>query len=81
MLGMKNHFDISGSIEIRQVDIAGVACIDLLVYYHMYMPQLIAASKVNVQNIVTCYITAFLSSKLCLLLTNLFIYCCKYKNI
>ena len=27
MLGMKNHFDISGSIEIRQVDIAGVACI------------------------------------------------------
>ena len=27
MLGMKNHFDISGSIEIREVDIAGVACI------------------------------------------------------
>ena len=27
MLGMKNHFDISGSIEIRKVDIAGVACI------------------------------------------------------
>ena len=26
MLGMKNHFDISGSIEIRKVDIAGVAC-------------------------------------------------------
>ena len=26
MLGMKNHFDISGSIEIREVDIAGVAC-------------------------------------------------------
>ena len=25
MLGMKNHFDISGSIEIREVDIAGVA--------------------------------------------------------
>ena len=25
-LGMKNHFDISGSIEIREVDIAGVAC-------------------------------------------------------
>ena len=25
MLGMKNHF-ISGSIEIREVDIAGVAC-------------------------------------------------------
>ena len=27
MLGMKNHFNISGSIEIREVDIAGVACI------------------------------------------------------
>ena len=26
MLGMKNHFDISGSIEIREVDIMGVAC-------------------------------------------------------
>ena len=30
MLGMKNHFDISGSIEIREVDIAGVACIYIL---------------------------------------------------
>ena len=29
MLGMKNHFDISGSIEIAEVDIAGVACICL----------------------------------------------------
>ena len=27
MLGMKNHFDISDIIEIREVDIAGVACI------------------------------------------------------
>ena len=27
MLGMKNHFDICGGIEIREVDIAGVACI------------------------------------------------------
>ena len=26
MLGMKNHFDINGSIEIREVDIARVAC-------------------------------------------------------
>ena len=26
MLGMKNHFDISNSIEIREADIAGVAC-------------------------------------------------------
>ena len=29
MLGMENHFDISDSIEIREVDIAGVACISL----------------------------------------------------
>ena len=27
MLGMKNHFDTSDIIEIREVDIAGVACI------------------------------------------------------
>ena len=27
MLGMKNHFGISDSIEISEVDIAGVACI------------------------------------------------------
>ena len=27
MFGMKNHFDISDSIEISEVDIAGVACI------------------------------------------------------
>ena len=27
MLGMKYHFDISGSIEIREVDIVGVACV------------------------------------------------------
>ena len=26
-LGMKNHFDISDSIKIHDVDIAGVACI------------------------------------------------------
>ena len=26
MLGMKNHFDISHSIEIRKVDIAGITC-------------------------------------------------------
>ena len=26
---MKNHFDISGSIEISEVDIAGVACSQL----------------------------------------------------
>ena len=28
MLGMKNHFDKSGSIEIRKVDIAGVVSLD-----------------------------------------------------
>ena len=33
MLGMKNHFDISGSIEIRAVNIAGVACILLLLIH------------------------------------------------
>ena len=27
MLELKNHFDISDSIEIREVDIAGVTCI------------------------------------------------------
>ena len=26
MLGMKNYFDINGSIEIRKFDIEGVAC-------------------------------------------------------
>ena len=31
MLGMKNHFDISGSIEICEVDIAGVACSSILI--------------------------------------------------
>ena len=28
MLGMSNQSDISGSIEIREVEIAGVACIN-----------------------------------------------------
>ena len=32
MLGMKNHFDISDSIEIREVDIAGVVCISYTKY-------------------------------------------------
>ena len=27
MLGMENHFDISGGMAIREVDIAGLACI------------------------------------------------------
>ena len=35
MLGMKNHFDISGSIEMREVDIAGVACIMLKLCYSL----------------------------------------------
>ena len=33
MLGTKNHFDISGSIEIREVDIVGVACICIKKFY------------------------------------------------
>ena len=33
MLGMKNHVDISDSIEIREVDIAGVTC--TLVYGYL----------------------------------------------
>ena len=33
MLGMKNHFDISDSIEIREVDIAGVACIKFVISF------------------------------------------------
>ena len=37
MLGMKNHFDISGGIEIREVDIAGVACTYLLRSYPFHM--------------------------------------------
>ena len=34
MLGMKNHFDISDSIEIREVDIKGVACNLILNHFH-----------------------------------------------
>ena len=33
MLGMKNHFDVSGSIEIREVDIAGVACTTIIILW------------------------------------------------
>ena len=29
MLGMKNHFNISGSTEIHEVDIVGVVCISV----------------------------------------------------
>ena len=32
MLGTKIHFDISGSIEICEVDIAGVACITKCIF-------------------------------------------------
>ena len=38
MLGMKNHFDISGSIEIREVDIAGVACTCKYVHIQSFAP-------------------------------------------
>ena len=37
MLGMKNHIDISGSIEIREVDIAGVACKCHIIYFDWYI--------------------------------------------
>ena len=37
MLGMKNHFDISDSIEKREVDIARVACINMIT--NKYEPQ------------------------------------------
>ena len=37
MLGMKNHFDISDSIEIGEVDIAGVACTSFSSLYYMFL--------------------------------------------
>ena len=36
MLGMKNHFDISGGIEIHKVNIAGVACLYCFKYYSFF---------------------------------------------
>ena len=45
MLGIKNHFDISGSIEIREVDIAGVACTYL--YLFKFVLYSIVAFKAN----------------------------------
>ena len=33
---MKNHFDISDSIEITDVDIAGVACIFIFDVFFFY---------------------------------------------
>ena len=38
---MKNHFDISGSIGIREVDIAGVACIFLIGLMQTYLKHVI----------------------------------------
>ena len=38
ILGMKNHFDINGSIEIRKVDIVGVACIPKWQLEYSYSP-------------------------------------------
>ena len=43
MLGMKNHFHIRGSIEIREVEIAGVACI----------PNLVQQMRISVFNFVS----------------------------
>ena len=36
MLEMKKHFDIGGSIEIRKVDIEGVACIYCFKYFSFF---------------------------------------------
>ena len=44
MLGMKNHFDISGSIEISEVDIAGVAC---MLLYQLY-------AKISISRVKKC---------------------------
>ena len=44
MLGMKNHFNISGSIEICEVDIAGVTCTcsRIILYRHILYIQVTA---------------------------------------
>ena len=47
MLGMKNHFDISDSIEIPEVDIAGVACI--LYIYRPFMFLLLVGLWCNIE--------------------------------
>ena len=48
MLGMKNHFDTSGSIEIREVDIAGVACLQFFLAHSMqFKCQFVRASVFN----------------------------------
>ena len=39
MLGMKNCFYISDSIEIREVDIAGVACINIYIQQHISLDE------------------------------------------
>ena len=40
---MKNHFDISGSIKIREVDIAGVACTSSF-YIRNFKPLVVSAA-------------------------------------
>ena len=50
MLGMKNHFDISGSIEICEVDIAGVACMSKL-YVHNTLQRSIALGYWHVKSL------------------------------
>ena len=44
MLGMKNHLDKYSSIEIRKVDIAGVACI------HNYAQHWLQILATNFEN-------------------------------
>ena len=46
MLGKKNHFDISDSIEVREVDIVGVAC-NLKQYFHTGMTVITTKKKTH----------------------------------
>ena len=47
MLGMKNHFDISDGIEIREVNIAGAVVVVLLFYGPSTYFRLFPARSVN----------------------------------
>ena len=56
MLGMKNHFDISDSIEIREVDIAGVTC-TLHIQYRYNEHKEVSCQKKKILGKVTAYQT------------------------
>ena len=61
MLGIKNHFDISGSIEIREVDIAGVACTSFQLRYSS-RPIIVESRNGHVLVIIYRYVL-FLTNK------------------